>query len=104
MGLRIPTRLGGITRLKRELLTIGLYRFIIAPILAYVLTAPLGFSKLDKYELAVVSMTPPAVMNIVIAEKYKWESQRAALIIAVLTVFYILAISPVLIVLTPKLR
>jgi predicted permease len=49
-------------------------------------------------------MTPPAVMNIVIAEKYKWESQSAALIIAVLTVFYILAISPVLIVLTPKLR
>jgi predicted permease len=104
MGLRIPTRLMGITRLKRESLITGLYRFIIAPILAYVLTAPLGFSKLDKYELVVVSMTPPAVMNIVIAEKYKWESQRAALIIAVLTVFYILAISPVLIVLTPKLR
>ena len=104
MGLRIPTRLGGITRLKRELLTTGLYRFIIAPILAYIFASLLGFSKLDKYELIVVSMTPPAFMNIVIAEKYKWESQSAALIIAVLTVFYILAISPVLIVLTPKLR
>jgi predicted permease len=104
MGLRIPTRLGDIKRLKRELLTTGLYRFIIAPILAYIFASLLGFSKLDEYELVVVSMTPPAVMNIVIAEKYKWESQRAALIIAVLTVFYILAISPVLIVLTPKLR
>jgi phage shock protein PspC (stress-responsive transcriptional regulator) len=39
-------------------------------------------------------------MNIVIAEKYKWDSQTAALILATLTLFFILVVFPILTLIT----
>lgn len=96
MGLRIPVELKGISRVKRELLTTGLYRFIIAPILALLTAVVARFNALDTFEFILVSMTPPAVMNAVVAEKHGWRPEDTALIIAVLTVFFIIVVFPVI--------
>jgi predicted permease len=97
MGLRIPLELSGVKRLHRELALVGAYRFIVAPLLAYVVTLIAGFSELDRLELVAVSMTPPAVMNVVVAERFGWRAQEAALILAVHTVFFLLIIFPALV-------
>lgn len=96
MGLRIPVGLRGVSRVKTELLVTGLYRFITAPILALAIAFLGGFNKIDTFELVLVSMTPPAVMNAVVAEKHGWRPEDTALIIAVLTVFFIIVVFPVI--------
>jgi predicted permease len=97
MGFRIPLELSGVKCLYRELALVGAYRFVVAPLLAYAITLIAGFSELDRLELVVVSMTPPAVMNVVVAERFGWRAQEAALILAVLTVFFLLVVFPALV-------
>jgi len=96
MGLRIPIKLEGVSRVKKELLVAGLYRFIVAPILAFLTAILIGFDRLDTYEFLLVSATPPAVMNAIVAEKYGWRPEDTALITALLTIFFIAVMFPII--------
>lgn len=103
MGMRIPVKFTYMKTLRRELFEIGVLRFMVAPIIAFTYATILGFSTIDRAELVIVSSMPPAVMNAIIAEKYGWGSQLVALIIALLTIVFLVFIFPVLIALKPLL-
>ena len=95
MGLRIPIKyLFKFIELKRDIGIIGFYRFIIAPFLAFVISLIAGLHGNEMAEFIVVSMTPPAVMNLVVAEKYNWKPEHVALLIALLTILFLVVVFP----------
>lgn len=94
MGLRIPTMFRQTRGVVNYIVLTGLYRFTLAPLLALFVAHVTGIVDVDRLELIVVSMMPPAVMNAIIAEKYRWNSELVALTIAILTVFYLMIIFP----------
>ncbi|MEM4717739.1 MAG: AEC family transporter [Desulfurococcaceae archaeon] len=94
MGMRIPVSISVSAELKKAMIHTCIYRFIAAPLLAYAFSFIFGIRSLDRTELVVVSSMPPAVMNALVAEKYKWDSQLVALIIALMTIIYLLLVLP----------
>lgn len=96
MGLRIPPRLHGFRRHANLLATVGLARFVISPLLPIPISLLAGFTRESLLQLAVVSATPPAVLNVLIAQKYGLNSQVAAVLTAVLTAVFLVIVFPVL--------
>lgn len=99
MGLRIPMKITGISQYVKPVLFITIARFIYAPLLSILITGPIGFNTEDVFQLMVISMMPPAVLNIVIAQKYNWNSPLTAFTIAFLTIMFLIIILPLLIIL-----
>lgn len=95
MGLRIPVKFKKIHGIVYYLAITGIFRFVLAPILVIVISMLAGIVGLNRAELVIISMMPPAVMNALIAEKYKWNSELVALIIALLTIIYLVFIFPI---------
>ncbi|MEM1879018.1 MAG: hypothetical protein QXJ18_04560 [Desulfurococcaceae archaeon] len=98
MGLRIPIKLSYTSEVREMLFISSIYRYLLAPLLALVFVLVLDMNLVDKAEFVVISLMPPAVLNALIAEKYGWNSQLVALTIALLTVFFLVLIFPVLVV------
>lgn len=96
MGMRVPTRIKYTSQLGRDLLTVGSFRFLIAPLMAMLFAMFVGFSRAELVELVIVSSMPPAVMNAIIAERYGWRPQEVALMIALLTIFFLIIVFPTL--------
>lgn len=96
MGLRIPPVVRGFKTYARLLGVVGVIRFLLAPLLSLPISVLTGFGRGELLQLAVVSATPPAVMNVLIAEKYGLNSQRAAVVTAALTALFLGIVFPVL--------
>lgn len=95
MGLRIPLSMRGLKSHRELLITVGVTRFLIAPLITIPISTIAGFSKEELLQLLVVSSTPPAVMNVLIAEKYRLNSQIAAVVTAVLTITFLAIVFPI---------
>lgn len=95
MGMRIPLSISISTELKNAMIHTCTYRFIVAPLLACIFSHIFGIVGWDRAELIIVSSMPPAVMNALVAEKYKWNSQLVALVITFITIVFLLLIFPV---------
>jgi predicted permease len=92
MGLRISVKLISHSGLRRALVLTSLFRFVLAPLLATLNSILAGFMLKDTLQFIVVSATPPAVMNAIIAEKYIWSPE----VVAILIVLLLLVVFPVL--------
>lgn len=96
MGLRIPVNVVEASASKSAVIMAGACRFVLAPLLALATSMSTGMSVVDRVELVIVSMMPPAVMNTVVAEKYKWKPETVALLVALLTVIFLVIVFPAL--------
>lgn len=104
MGMRIPSKFSKDPGVWHLLLATGVFRFAIAPSMALLMALITGVDYADSVEFAVVSAMPPAVINVVVAEKYGWEPETVALITTTLTLFFLAAVLPVLYALFTHLR
>ena len=96
MGLRISVKLISHSGSRGALVLTSLFRFVLAPLLATLNSILAGFMLKDTLRFIVVSATPPAVMNAIIAEKYIWSPEVVAIVVAILTVLLLLVVFPVL--------
>lgn len=97
MGLSIPLKFNEFSKYARFFIAVGIARFVIAPLLAIFVSTLAELSRESTLQLAVVSMMPPAVMNVLVARKYNWNPQLAAVSTALLTVFFLAIVLPILI-------
>lgn len=99
MGLRIPLKLNNnFYNYIKPIVFTSIVRFVFSPLLSLLLSTLFNFVEEDLWQLVVISMMPPAVLNIVIAQKYSWNPQLVALVIAVLTIIFLTIILPILII------
>lgn len=96
MGLRIPVNVIKADIAKGAIMIASACRFALAPLLALATAMLTNMSLADRVELVVVSMMPPAVMNTIVAEKYRWSPETVALLVALFTVIFLVTIFPVL--------
>jgi len=92
MGLRISVKLISHSGSRGALVLTSLFRFVLASLLATLNSVLAGFMLKDTLRFIVVSATPPAVMNAIIAEKYIWSPE----VVAILIVLLLLVVFPVL--------
>ena len=78
LGATIPLSIKPIAIHKIEALIIGLWRFLISPIIHYILITILELPPLYEAQIMVLSIMPPAVMNTVIARIYNWKPEMVA--------------------------
>ncbi len=82
-----------------ELLTVGSFRFLISPLLTFVVIALLGLDivtdKTPKPSLLQSAM-PPAVFNMILATKYKLDTKLYGALVFYLTLFSLLVVLPVI--------
>ncbi len=78
LGASIPLNLSVITSSVREVVLIGLWRFIIGPLIHYLVMLLIDLPPLYEGEIMVLSFMPPAVMNTVLARIYGWEPEMVA--------------------------
>lgn len=97
MGLSIPVKFNEFSKYARFLVAVGIVRFVIAPLLTVPVSTLVGFSRESALQLAVVSMMPPAVMNVLVARKYNWSPQLTAVGTVLLTVFFLAVVFPTLV-------
>uniref|UniRef100_A0A7C4HFK4 Uncharacterized protein n=1 Tax=Staphylothermus marinus TaxID=2280 RepID=A0A7C4HFK4_STAMA len=97
MGMRIPLRIeSSFIEYIRIILFTGFARYVLAPLLSFLTSLLAGFDSEDSLQLIVVSMMPPAVLNIVVAQKYNWDSQLVALTVSLLTIIFLTIVLPIL--------
>ncbi len=100
LGARLPLSLKVLKSNIYFILTAGIYRFIVAPLVSYATVLAVGIDWFDGLQLIVVSMMPPAVMNTLMAQKHGWKPELVAGATVTLT-FAFLAFLPILNLLIP---
>ena len=78
LGATIPLSIKPIAIHKIETLVIGLWRFLLSPIIHYTLIVLLELPLMYEAQIMVLSIMPPAVMNTVIARIYNWKPEMVA--------------------------
>ncbi len=100
LGARLPLSLDVLKSSMSFILVAGIYRFVVAPLVSYATVLAVGMDWFDGLQLIVVSMMPPAVMNTLMAQRYKWKPELVAGATVTLT-FAFLAFLPILNLLIP---
>ncbi len=78
LGSTIPLTTSIIRNSLSEILLIGIWRFIVSPIIHFILLMFLQLPQLYEAEIMVLSVMPPAVMNTVLARIYGWRPELVA--------------------------
>ncbi len=85
LGYTLPLTLRHVFIHKKCFAIITLWRFLVSPVMHYLMIILLPMPTLYKMEIMVLSFMPPAVMNTVIARIYGWEPEFVASSTLVLT-------------------
>lgn len=85
LGYTLPLTFKHVFIYKRCFMIITLWRFLVSPVIHYLMLLFLPMPLLYRMEIMVLSFMPPAVMNTVIARIYKWEPEFVASATLVLT-------------------
>jgi len=84
---------------SEELTTVGVLRFIVSPIITFVMILALGLdfsTSLSLKASLVLSVMPPAVFNIILAHNFKLDDKLYGAIVFYLTLISIFVVLPVI--------
>lgn len=92
LGYTLPLTFIHVKQNMSALYLIGVWRFIISPLIHFVLLSFLTLPSLYWKEIMILSIMPPAVMNTVIARIYNWKPELVASITLILTLISMIII------------
>ncbi len=84
---------------KDELLSVGAFRFVVSPVLAYVFIVALGLDitrDLTPKPALLQSSMPPAVFNLVLAHNFKRDTKLYGALMFYPTLFFLFVVLPLL--------
>ena len=85
LGLRLPVRLNVFKKYVRETLYVGLFRFVLSPLVSLLSVLVFRISWFRGLQLILVSAMPPALINIIMSQKYGWKPELVSVVTAILT-------------------
>ncbi|MEM0086209.1 MAG: transporter [Zestosphaera sp.] len=92
LGLRLPVRLHVFKKYLREALVVGLFRFVLSPLVSLLFILVFGVSWFRGLQLILVSSMPPALINIIMSQKHGWKPELVSAVTAVLTLFNLICL------------
>lgn len=92
LGLRLPVRLHVIKKYLREAALVGLFRFVLSPLVSLLFVLIFGISWSRGLQLVLISSMPPALINIVMSQKHGWRPELVSAVTAMLTLFNLLCL------------
>ena len=92
LGARLPLRVDVLRGNIKFIALTSIYRFMIAPLVTYIVLFIPGVDWSIVTQAIVVSMMPPAVLNTLIASKYGWMPELVASTTFILTLIVVLCL------------
>ncbi|MEM3926540.1 MAG: AEC family transporter, partial [Desulfurococcaceae archaeon] len=92
LGMRLSIKSTTFKKFFKSMLVVSVYRFILAPLIAMAISMSINMNWNSTLQLVLIMSMPPAVMNTIIAQKYRWNSEMVATITFILTIVFILMI------------
>ncbi|MEM2278586.1 MAG: AEC family transporter [Zestosphaera sp.] len=92
LGLRLPVRLHVFKKYLKEALVVGLFRFVLSPLVSLLFILVFGVSWFRGLQLILVSSMPPALINIIMSQKHGWKPELVSAVTAVLTLFNLICL------------
>ncbi len=89
MGFALPLSSSILSKFTNFLALVILWRFIIAPLIHYILLSIINLDYQYYREIMIESFMPPAVMNSLLARLYDWDPEIVSLTILVSTIISI---------------
>ncbi|MEM1732362.1 MAG: AEC family transporter [Desulfurococcaceae archaeon] len=89
LGMRLSIKSTTFKKFFKSMLVVSVYRFILAPLIAMTISMSMGMNWTSTLQLVLIMSMPPAVMNTIIAQKYRWNPEMVATITFILTIVFI---------------
>lgn len=93
LGLRLPVKLSVIKKYLREAVLVGLFRFVLSPLVSLLFVLIFGISWFRGLQLVLVSSMPPALINIIMSQRHGWRPELVSAVTAVLTLLNLLCLT-----------
>ena len=93
LGLRLPVRLSVLKKYLMEALLVGTFRFVVSPLISLLFVLIFGIPWFRGLQLIMVSLMPPALINIIMSQKHGWSPELVSTVTAVLTLLNLLSLS-----------
>ncbi|MFN4133164.1 MAG: AEC family transporter [Candidatus Hadarchaeales archaeon] len=85
---------------REDLITVGVMRFLLCPLITYLAVFALGLAFTKEYYTPkpslIQSAMPPAVFNVLLASHYKHEQERYGAVVFYLTLLFLFVVFPVI--------
>ncbi|MEO3993715.1 MAG: AEC family transporter, partial [Desulfurococcaceae archaeon TW002] len=85
LGLRLPVRFSVFKKYLREAVFVGLFRFVLSPLVGLLSVFVFGIPWFKGLQLILVYSMPPALINIIMSQKHGWKPELVSAVTAVLT-------------------
>lgn len=93
LGLRLPVKLGVLKKYLREAVLVGLFRFVLSPLVSLLFVLIFRISWFRGLQLVLVSSMPPALINIIMSQRHGWRPELVSAVTAILTLLNLLCLT-----------
>ncbi len=92
LGLRLPVRFSVLKKYLREAVFVGLFRFVLSPLVGLLTVLVFGIPWFKGLQLILVYSMPPALINIIMSQKHGWKPDLVSAVTAILTLLNLLCL------------
>lgn len=92
LGLRLPVRFSVLKKYLREAVFVGLFRFVLSPLVGLLTVLVFGIPWFKGLQLILVYSMPPALINIIMSQKHGWKPELVSAVTAILTLLNLLCL------------